>query len=623
MKASLVQLSVPLSHLVPSRRNPRKVKPSREAHQRLVALIRSQGLLQPLVVRPVDGKAKRYEVVAADRRLRALREIHRGDGDPKSPCVQRDVDTATADAMSLGENFGREAMHPLDEADAFSKLATSDGKDAEAIAAEFGVPEHYVRQRMKLATLAEPVKAAHREGNIDTAIAEAFAAVPQDRQLEVWKELGGNPRHAEHVRNVIAHAWIDSTHALFDLSTLPESAISRDLFGDRVLVERQAFMDFQAKTLDVQRQAMNEDGWKEVIVGRREDVQDRLYAMDTPEREFDEQTSRKLAKIAARRAKLEATAQKIDDDDGARPNRVQQRYDALEAKEREIVEQAPEHFSEETKATATSFLILDPDGQVHREYRLPRGRRHHSQTGDGNAAAGGAVEKPKPPTSDELGDNQLAVTFTHQALGVREVLLKNTASRKRVLALILHERVRSESLAVCHEPNGTTLRAGSEGFSSAAFDRLRDKRAKFDPFHEQHFVEDRQGYEGLAELSASKLDALIDLLTVECITAHPQRQTELVQHLAAELKVNVRDYWRPDAAWLSGFQKIQLAHLIVELKGPVHAPAPERKKSDLVDVLVKFFSDAAEGKLEDKQLAERVNRWLPSNLREAKEDTVR
>src|SRR4051812_45585470 len=170
MKSSLVQLGVPLSHLVPSRRNPRKVKTSREAHRRLVALIRSQGLLQPLVVRPLE--AKRYEVVAGDRRLRALREIHRNDGDPKIPCVLRDVDAMTADAMSLGENFGREAMHPLDEADAFAKLATSDGKDAQAIAAEFGVPEHYVRQRIKLATLAEPVKAAHREGNIDTATAE-------------------------------------------------------------------------------------------------------------------------------------------------------------------------------------------------------------------------------------------------------------------------------------------------------------------------------------------------------------------------------------------------------------------------------------------------------------------
>ena len=139
------QLNVPLSHLVSSKRNPRRVKPSRESHHCLVALIRSQGLLQPLVIRPMEDKPKYYLVIAGDRRLNALREIHKGDGDPKIPCVLRDVDADTADALALGENFGREAMHPLDEAEAFAKLATQDGKDAEGIAAEFGVPEHYVR----------------------------------------------------------------------------------------------------------------------------------------------------------------------------------------------------------------------------------------------------------------------------------------------------------------------------------------------------------------------------------------------------------------------------------------------------------------------------------------------
>ena len=620
MKSDQVQLSVPLSHLVPSRRNPRKVKPGREAHHRLVALIRSQGLLQPLLVRAIEGK--RYEVVAGDRRLRALREIHKGDGDPKIPCMLRDVDAVTADAMSLGENFAREAMHPLDEAEAFAKLATGDHKDAKAIAAEFGVPERYVRQRMKLATLANPVKEAHRQGTIDTATAEAFAAVPEDRQLEVWKELHGNPRHAEQVHNIIAHAWIDAKHALFDPSTLPDLSVSRDLFGDRVLVERQAFMEAQAKALDVQRQALAEEGWADVVVGRREDVQDRLYAMDTPEREFDEQTSKKLAKVAARHEKLEATAEKIGDDDETRLNRLQQRYEALEVQEREIVKQAPEHFSEETKALATSFLILDPDGRVHREYRLPRRRHSESANRNDGSEADGAGEELKPPTSDELSDKQLAVTFTHQALAVREALLTDAKARKRILALILHEKIRSEALSVRHEANGTTLHAMSEGFVSPAFNRLKEKRAKLDPFHAQHFVEDSEGYEQLGKLSPSKLDALIDLLIVDHVTAHMLRPTALVRHLAEELKINVRDHWRPDAGWLSSFQKIQLAHLIVELKCPVQVPVSESKKSALVGVLAKFFADAAEGRLEDKQLAERVNSWLPSNLRTVKEEAT-
>jgi hypothetical protein len=191
-----------------------------------------------------------------------------------------------------------------------------------------------------------------------------------------------------------------------------------------------------------------------------------------------------------------------------------------------------------------------------------------------------------------------------------------------MLALILHEDVRSEGLAVRHEPNSTTIQGENEGFVSSAFDRLREKRVKLDPFADSHIVEDCQGYERLGELSGSKLDALIDLLTVECITAHLQRRTELVEHLAVQLKVNVRDEWRPDSAWLAHFQKIQLSHLIVELIGAAHAPAPERKKSELVEVLTKLFADAADGKIEDKQLADRVNRWLPFNLRDVTGDAI-
>jgi hypothetical protein len=143
---------------------------------------------------------------------------------------------------------------------------------------------------------------------------------------------------------------------------------------------------------------------------------------------------------------------------------------------------------------------------------------------------------------------------------------------------------------------------------------LKERRAKLEPFEEEHSVEDATGYERLSKLSGSKLDALVDLLIVECVMAHLARPTPLVRRLADELKVNVRDHWRPAAPWLSGYQKIQLAHLVVELKGPVHAPAPDTKKSALVTVLEKLFSDAADDKLDDKQLAERVNSWLPSNL---------
>jgi hypothetical protein len=80
--------------------------------------------------------------------------------------------------------------------------------------------------------------------------------------------------------------------------------------------------------------------------------------------------------------------------------------------------------------------------------------------------------------------------------------------------------------------------------------------------------------------------------------------------------------WRPEAAWLKGFQKVQLAHLIGEIRGPAYRTAAERKKkSELVESLDKLFADAAEGRMEDKSLAEKLNAWLPANLREPAEAT--
>ena len=182
MKSDHVQLSVPLSNLVPSRRNPRKVKPAREAQQTLVALIRSQGLLQPLVVRPLDGK--RYEVVAGARRLKALQQIHKDNGNPKIPCVLRNVDEQTADAMSLGENFGREAMHPLDEADAFAKLATSDGKDAAAMlgVSLSGMKSRVQRGRERIRHMFEECceLSVDCRGNVTDCTPRDLAAVPED-----------------------------------------------------------------------------------------------------------------------------------------------------------------------------------------------------------------------------------------------------------------------------------------------------------------------------------------------------------------------------------------------------------------------------------------------------------
>lgn len=619
-----MRTNIRLSELVLNRRNPRRVKPEREAHRRLVASIRAYGLLQPLVVRPTVDDPKSFRVIAGQRRLAALREVHRGDGDPKVPCEVRDADDATTEAIGLAENFIREPMHPLDEAEAFARLAREDAKGVDTIAAEFGVTERYVRQRMKLATLADVVKAAYRDGAIDTGTAEAFAAVPSERQEQVWQEIGGNPQHAHHVRNVIEHGWIDAKHALFDTNALPESAVSRDLFGERVLVERQAFLAAQAEALEAERAALAEDGWAEVIVAPQGDVQDRLWSMEAAPVEYDDETTAALAKLDKRRQNWEAKLEGLDENDGAAQERIGAKLDALDTEAEQMQQAGQTHYGETAKAVGTAFLILDPDGRVRREYRTPRRREQPGTNGNGHDGNGDGVAagQPKPPTSDDLKEGQLATTFTHEALAVREALLQNAAARKRVLALILHEKVRAESLAVRQEANAVTLHAdNAEGFTSPATEELRRRRAEDDPFKGDYSVDEDDAYTRLADVPEATLDDLIALLAVECLTTHLQRGTALTRRLAGELGINVRQQWRPDAAWLAGYQKGQLTHLLAELRGPVYDPRQERrKKSELVEALATLFADAAEGRVDDAKLAERVNTWLPVNLRAEAEE---
>lgn len=614
-----MQVSVVLSKLVATKCNPRKVKPAKDAHRRLVASIKAHGLLQPLVVREAEG-GKQYLVIAGNRRLAALREVHKGK-DAKIPCMLDKREEEPAEAISLAENFAREGMHPLDEAETFAALASGEGKDAEAIAADFGVTKHYVQQRMKLAALAEVIKSNYRQGHIDTAVAEAFSAVPEAKQIELWKELDGNPHHARQVRNRIATAWIDGSRAIFDIATLPAEAVSRDLFDDKVLIERRVFMDAQVRALIEERDKLVETGWSDAVIGQRENVRDRLLSMDAIEPEFDAATTKKLKKLEEQQREVEKQLNEANYDDHAAVAALEAKCEAAEAEVQAIVAKADKHFSEQTKARGTVFLILDGDGQVHREYRVPRRQQKALGKDESN---GGDTEgdEAQAPTSDELSDKQLATAFTHEALAVRDALSKHRGARRRLLVLILHEIIHSDALDIKHDGNAVTLHAfHEEGFKSPAFDALQQKRHEVDPFKDQHHVEDVQAYERLRQVPDAEVDALIEILTVECLTTQLRRPTPLIRHMAKQLNVNVRQFWRPDEAWLASYQKIQLAHLITELMGNINAPSPDRKKSELVTMLAKLFADAAEGRIVDKKLAERINAWLPVNLRKESEKT--
>lgn len=601
-------MKIALSNLIADRQNPRRVKPERDAHRRLVASIRAHGLLEPLLVRPEEGNKHTFRVIAGGRRLAALKEVHRGE-DPTIDCVVKKVDAETASAMSLAENFVREPMHPLDEAEAFARLARDEALGVEAIAGQFGVSKTYVRQRMKLAGLAEVVKGSLRRDDINLSTAEAFAAVPPERQVELWKEVHGKPRDGDQVRNLIRNDWVPITYALFDVNAVDPTAVSEDLFGGRVLMKRSVFFDAQSAALIALREQLLDEGWKEVRIGDREDLQERMLTTDPAPERYDAKSTKALAKIAKQIAKLESIEPKSDE----QADRIAARLEALEERDATIASKAEVFYDEPTKARGIVCLMLHADGRLERHYRVPRIAKT-----SGNESENG-IREPKDdalPTSNELSANQATTIHTLRAVAVREAVATNKVIRKRLLVLALHPKVHSLALTVRRQSNEPVKLVGKAAGTSepALRQQQRERFAAIDPLKDSVVIDDTDAYEIVSRLREKELDALIAVLVMETIIGQSHREVPLISLLAEEMKVSLRDHWTPDAEWLGGYQKAQLAHLIGELRGQAHGSAAlNRKKSELVAELAGLFEKAAKNpkEIEEEGVADRVNRWVP------------
>jgi ParB family chromosome partitioning protein len=108
--------TLPVSRIRPGRYQPR-TRMGQEALAELAASIKSQGLMQPVLVRPVDRE--RYELIAGERRWRAAQMA----GLQEIPALVREVPDESALAMSLIENIQRENLNPMEEAAGLQRLA--------------------------------------------------------------------------------------------------------------------------------------------------------------------------------------------------------------------------------------------------------------------------------------------------------------------------------------------------------------------------------------------------------------------------------------------------------------------------------------------------------------------
>ena len=165
--------------------------------------IRVQGIVQPIVVRPLK-QGEKFEIIAGERRWRAAQQA----GLHEVPAIVRNIDEQTAMCLSLIENIQRQDLNPLEEAGAMSRLMLEFDMTHEAVAEALGRSRSTVTNLLRLLDLHDQVKTMLAAGELEMGHARALLALPPADQLQVAQTV---VRKALSVRST--EALVRSRHA--------------------------------------------------------------------------------------------------------------------------------------------------------------------------------------------------------------------------------------------------------------------------------------------------------------------------------------------------------------------------------------------------------------------------
>lgn len=153
------------------------------ALQELADSIRQQGVMQPVVVRPIaEG---RYELIAGERRWRATQMAELDS----IPAIIRDVPDEAAIAMALIENIQRENLNPIEEAFALQRLQDEFGLTQAQVAEAVGKSRTTITNLLRLIGLTEDVRLMLEHGDLEMGHGRAMLTLPPEQQMQVAKQV--------------------------------------------------------------------------------------------------------------------------------------------------------------------------------------------------------------------------------------------------------------------------------------------------------------------------------------------------------------------------------------------------------------------------------------------------
>jgi len=187
---------LPAEKIHPRKDQPRK-KFDEDTMQELASSIREHGILQPVLVRPVENG---YEIIAGERRWRAAQLA----GLTHVPVVVRDIDDRQAAEISLIENIQRDDLTVVEEAKAYRMLAEQFGYTQETIAEKIGKSRAYVANTLRILNLPEEILQMLEKGELSAGHVRPLLALPTaEEQLAAAKEIVANKMTVRQVENKV------------------------------------------------------------------------------------------------------------------------------------------------------------------------------------------------------------------------------------------------------------------------------------------------------------------------------------------------------------------------------------------------------------------------------------
>ncbi|WP_022960826.1 ParB/RepB/Spo0J family partition protein [Halopseudomonas pelagia] len=203
-----------------------------QALEELTNSIRVQGVMQPIVVRPIaEG---RYEIIAGERRWRATQQA----GLDSIPAVIRDVPDEAAIAMALIENIQREDLNPIEEAIALQRLQMEFELTQQQVADAVGKSRVSITNLLRLMALPDDVKLLLERGDLEMGHARALLGLPNEDQTAAARQVvakGLTVRQTE----ALVRQWLNPRREAGETRTNPDIERLQQDLAERIGAEVQ------------------------------------------------------------------------------------------------------------------------------------------------------------------------------------------------------------------------------------------------------------------------------------------------------------------------------------------------------------------------------------------------